>query len=165
MPARHHIQLLKLNFLYDILQQEENSLMFRFFLSQKNNPVKGDWVSDVLKLVEDMNLTCDQIKNMKHSHFLKMVRSYVHSNAINYLKGKIKSKGKEIMYGYYLETQNYLLPNNLLTLKEQCDIFKYRTRTNYLHCNFPNNKNVQYCLCKSVELNNTHLYQCEILNN
>ena len=113
MPARHHIQLLKLNFLYDILQQEENSLMFRFFLSQKNNPVKGDWVSDVLKLVEDMNLTCDQIKNMKHSHFLKMVKSYVHSNAINYLKGKIKSKGKEVMYGYYLETQNYLLPNNI----------------------------------------------------
>ena len=62
-----------------------------------------------------------------------------------------------------LETQNYLLPNNLLTLYEQREIFSYRVRMNKLKYNF-SNKYIDLCQCQST-LDNEHLYECTLLNS
>ena len=42
VPARFIIQKLKLNFLYYILQQSPDSLLYRFFEAQRQNPTRGD---------------------------------------------------------------------------------------------------------------------------
>ena len=68
-----------------------------------------------------------------------MVESKIKVAAFIYLKSKIKSKGKEINYGDQLTCQNYLLPNTILTLKEQKSIFAYRRRSNKLKYNYPGN--------------------------
>ena len=83
--------------------------------------------------------------------------------ALIYLKNKIKLKGKEIIYND-LKCQNYLLPNNTLSLEQQLDIFSYRVRMNKLKYNFQGNSDIiQTRICENV-LNNEHLYYCEVLN-
>ena len=52
-----------------------------------------------------------------------VVDSKVKKIAVQYLKSKMKSKGKEIQYGNNLMCQGYLLPNSFLTLQEQRAIF------------------------------------------
>jgi hypothetical protein len=76
----------------------------------------------------------------------------------------IKSKGQEIKYGPELQCQDYLLPNNILTLPEQRTIFSYRTRMNKLKYNFKGKNCEEKCKC-GQELTNLHLYECRILNN
>ena len=67
---------------------------------------------------------------------------------------------------YYniLQCQEYLLPNNFLTLKEQREIFSYRARMNKLKYNFSGSNNKEFCECES-EMTNSHLYECPKLNS
>ena len=74
-----------------------------------------------------------------------------------------KSKGKEINYNNLFQCQGYLLPNNMLNLKEQREIFSYRARMNRLKYNFSGSNNKELCECKS-EMTNSHLYECLKLN-
>ena len=58
--------------------------------------------------------------------------------------------------------QNYLKPNRVLTFQEQVDIFSYRSEMNELSFNYIQGN--AKCIC-TEELNNSHLYQCNLLNN
>ena len=120
-PARFQIFRMMLNFLKYILDQDKNSLVSRFFMAQKENPNKGDWVSYVRKLIADMdiNLTFEDISVMKKRSYKKIVDRQVKNASFQYLLSKIKSKGKEIQYGKVLKCQGYLMPNSILTLEEQ----------------------------------------------
>ena len=51
LPARFHIQIMMLNFLKYILQQDQNSLIYKFFMAQNEQPTKGDWVSNIKKII------------------------------------------------------------------------------------------------------------------
>ena len=57
---------------------------------------------------------------------------------MKYLKAKQKKgrKGKEINYNDQPEMQDYLLPNDLITLEKQRKLFQFRTRMNFLPYNF-----------------------------
>ena len=84
----------------------------------------------------DLNLTFEDISKTKNVAFKKLVDSKVKKVAVQYLKSKIKSKGKEIQYGNNLMCQGYLLPNSFLTLQEQRAIFSYRSRMYNLKHNY-----------------------------
>ena len=77
---------------------------------------------------------------------------------------QVKSKGQEIVYGAKLECQGYLLPNKILTLEEQRDVFSYRSRMNNLKYNFKGNKIEEKCQC-GEDMTNSHVYVCHALNN
>ena len=49
IPARFDIFKLRLYFLKDILNQEEDSLMFKFLQLKIQNPSKGDWAHPAKK--------------------------------------------------------------------------------------------------------------------
>ena len=98
-----------------------------FFEAQCQNPIKNDWVSSMKKVLSNIhvNLSFEEIKNMKKKDFLMKVDDNINVAAVSYLKGKIKSKGSEIKYAKYLSSQRYLMPNKTLTLTEQRSIFEY----------------------------------------
>ena len=100
---------------------------------------------------------------MKIQQYQNIVDSKIKIAAFIYLKSKIKSKGKEIIYGDQLTCQNYLLPNTILTFKEQKSIFSFRSRSNKLTYNYPGNKEIELCEC-GVDITNEHLYNCLMLN-
>ena len=166
LPARFHIQVMKLNFLKYILHQKKDTLIHRFFEAQCQHPTKGDWVSSVKIIMKeiDLNMTYEEITLTKKNYFNKLVNKKVKVVAFKYLLLKVKSKGKEIVYQKNLQCQTYLLPNNVLTIQEQRAVFSFRTRMNCLKNNYKGNNVVEYCQCDS-EISNKHLYECMVLNN
>ena len=165
IPARFQIKKLMLNYLQYLLQEDENTLMSKFFIAQCQNPIKNDWVSNIhsVKNEIDLDLTFEEIRKMKIQKYQNIVDSKIKIAAFIYLKSKIKSKGKEIIYGDQLTCQNYLLPNTILTFKEQKSIFSFRSRSNKLTYNYPGNKEKELCEC-GVNITNEHLYNCLMLN-
>ena len=166
-PARFVVKKYKLNFLHHILNQQEESLMFRFFKAQMENPSKGDWVSEIRDWICDYEIaeSFEEVSKMKKSHYEKIVNRKINTEAFIYLKSKIKSKGSSIKYGTNLEMQSYLKPNRVLTFQEQIEIFSYRSKMNEISCNFRDlKKEEELCICKST-MNNTHLYHCKVINN
>ena len=107
-----------------------------------HKPNKNDWVTNIHKIKAEINLdySFEEIQVMKKTKYLNIVQSKIRIAAFEYLKTKIKSKGKEINYGDQISCQNYLLPNQVLTFDDQKLKFAYRSRMNKLHYNYPGNK-------------------------
>ena len=91
------------------------------------------------------------------------IRRYAFQHLIK--KQKNGSKGVEIDYGKYLQTQPYLLPNEILNINNQIKLFSYRCRMNIRNYNFPSDKKEEICLCGKYVLTNEHLYHCNILRS
>ena len=100
---------------------------------------------------------------MTKKKFQQSVSRAIKTISFKYLKNKVKSKGAEIEYGNDLKCQSYLLPNNVLSLDQQLQIFMYRVRMNHLQYNFKGNNIIEKCLCEEP-MNNEHLYYCKFLN-
>ena len=165
IPARFQIKRLMLNYLHYILQEDKKSLISKFFHAQCKSPIKNDWITNIHKIKAEINLdySFEEIHVMTKTKYLNIVQSKIRIAAFEYLKTKIKSKGKEINYGDQISCQNYLLPNNVLTFNDQKLIFAYRSRMNKLQYNYPGNKENELCQC-GTNMTNEHLYNCNILN-
>ena len=72
MPIRFRILLRRVIYLQQILkQQKEQTLLYKFFKSQMNNPTKNDWVTCVIQDFEksDIKLELIEIGNMSEEKF------------------------------------------------------------------------------------------------
>ena len=56
IPIRFIIMARRLNFLWYILNEEEDSLIRRFLEAQLDSPVKGDWVNTVREDLEELKI-------------------------------------------------------------------------------------------------------------
>ena len=130
-----------------------------------SHPTKGDWVSEVKKLLVDykINLTFLQIESMPSSQYKKLVKEKVMQFAFASLseKQKVMKKGQLIHYDR-LEMSDYLLPNDRLSVSEQYEMFSYRSEMNDIPFNYGNRTQCETG-CGEI-LNNDHLLKCQILN-
>ena len=62
-------------FLHHILQQNEASLLHRFFMAQMNHPINKDWVSTVLEDMEDLKIRA-LIKDALYYRFITTWKNY-----------------------------------------------------------------------------------------
>ena len=76
VPFREIIRRRRLGFLHYILTEEKDSMIFKFFESQRKNKTSKDWVTTVLEDMKKLNLdmSFEEIGNMKKSVFLKIVK-------------------------------------------------------------------------------------------
>ena len=158
VPARFDIFKIQLFFLKNILSQEEDSMIRKFFQLQVENPVRGDWASSCLK-----NLSFKQIKEMSELKYTKLVKEKCKESAYIYLMKKRGVKGQEISY-QKLEMADYLLPNNEFTIEEQRTLFEVRNKMFDIPSNFcARERNESKCPCGATE-NMEHVYYCKYLN-
>ena len=118
-------------FLKTILQQDEKSQLYRFFLLQKKYPIKGDWVSSCLKDLSNLEISesLEEIKIMSRNKFKNLVKSRIQIKALEYLQTKRGSKGEEIEYKN-LEMSEFLLPfNSNLNIEEKQKLFEIRIKS------------------------------------
>ena len=113
----------------------------------------------------NLSLSFDDIKRLKKQKFQNIIDVAIKKSAIVYLKGKIKTKGKDIIYSEYPEIQDYLLPYDSLTLEFKRKMFKFRTRMNMIPANFSSTNLDLVCETPCNEkITNEHIYECKILN-
>ena len=118
IPIRFIIKSRRIMFLHYILNQNENSLLFKFCNVQLENPVQGDWSEQVLLDISeiDLQLTMQEIKNLSKESFRAKVKKAIERAALIWLieeKGK-KSKVKNSDYDI-LKMQNFLEGSELET--------------------------------------------------
>ena len=173
LPIRFIIQTRRLLYLHHILQQKEDSLLYRFFMAQLKNPTQKDWVSQVLEDMENLSihLEIEDIKNMKKPCFKKIVKEAVRKEAFLYLIGRKESrisenaKGKKIEY-VELGMAEYLLPNEEnMSIEEQKWLFSCRVEDVDVKANHKWKYNNILCSSCNKNLIETqiHLLFCDFL--
>ena len=70
-PGRFELRKMRFLFLKQILNEDKNSQLYRFFKLQMNNPVKGDWVTTCMNDLKELktNRTLDKIENMSRKEY------------------------------------------------------------------------------------------------
>ena len=162
-PARFEIQKKRCLFLKYILNQNENSQIYKFFRLQLDYPTKGDWVSRCLIDLSELKIkkTLNEIKQMPRIKFKNLIKIRIETNALEYLQNKRGSKGKEIEFTS-LEMSEYLLPyNSIMSIEEKREMFALRNRMTNIPINFGNKE--EKCICGSLETM-SHIYSCESIN-
>ena len=98
-PIRNIVMKRKCLYLHHILQQSEDSLLSRFFLTQMKNPRQGDWVSQVLTDLNRLNIKeeLEQIGNMKKETFSSILNDKIHDFAFIWLLKKKKAKSPKML--------------------------------------------------------------------
>ena len=88
VPARFEIQKMRLLYLKYILNQDEDSLLQKFFLLQLEKRSKGDWAWTCIQDLKELNISesLDEIKQLTKN------KSRTRNNVPNRKKGK----GKEM---------------------------------------------------------------------
>ena len=107
-------------FLHHVLHQDENSLIYRFFTVQISHLTKGDWASEILQDMEELNIdiSLSDIGAMTKQKFQYIVKEKVNYHAFQYLldmkdsRNSIHSKGKKLQYTE-LSMAEYLAPADL----------------------------------------------------
>jgi hypothetical protein len=98
IPARFAIMRIRLSFLHYILNEDEESMIFKILRLQLKNPTRGDWVSicvDNLKQL-DISESFQNIKIMKKNKFDKLLKVRIDILALQYLTSRQGKKGGEM---------------------------------------------------------------------
>ena len=111
IPARFPIMKMRLLFLKYILNEDENSMIYKVLQLQLKHPTKGDWAStcvDNLKQLE-IEASFQDIKIMKMSKFEQILKTRINKTALGYLTSRQRIKGGEMSYSD-IEMSEYLTP-------------------------------------------------------
>ena len=171
LPIRYIIMSRRLMYLQYLLQEQEDSLLKTFFMAQMQNPVKGDWILQVRKDLEEteINDTLEDIQKMSIEEFKAKVKTSVKNSALKYLNSE-KARMSKIMYISHdaLELQPYLSPT-VLEVSEAKLLFQLRSRMTNVKVNFRNKYSNIICPVCDVEASEDsqqHVFECiEILKN
>ena len=161
-PARFEIFRKRLLFLKDILNENSESMIFKFIMIQYKNPTRGDWVSSCFKDLQylNINLSIEEIQLMKKPEFRKMLKTSIEKKALQYLLEKRGSKSCEIQYRN-MKMAEYLSPNyEQLSLNDQRYIFAIRNRMIEIEHNFRKQLLEEKCIC-GEEITRQHIYSCQ----
>ena len=98
VPARYQVKRFQVNFLQYILQQDESSLLHRMLRAQQQQPVRGDWFSEVSGIIKDLDIGLDieQIRTTKRVVFRRISKQKCEEAAFKALlkKGTMGKKAK-----------------------------------------------------------------------
>ena len=116
-------------------------MLSKVFQIQWKYPVKDDWVLQVQTDLIDMNIVMDleEIRRKSSYAFKKLVKIKSKEFALEQLL-KLKSKHSKMENLNYteLKLQNYLR-NDLITVQEAKNLFRFRTRVAKFQANMKNN--------------------------
>ena len=165
IPFSEMIRQRRLGFLYYILHESPESLVYQFFQTQYKNRTSKDWVTTILKDLDEVKLgvTIEQIKIMKKSTYMRMLKTSIEKKALMELQNRKSNHSKvSHLHHFGIKMQKYLLPNNLKMTQEECQlIFKLRCRVTEVKTNMKGSyENFQCDLCNNEEETQEHVLNC-----
>ena len=169
IPLRHIIMKRRIMFLHYILNQDPDSILYRFLMTQMQGRKKKDWIVQVLKDLKELQMDEDleNIKLIKKVKFKNIVDKKIKQKVFEDLmiKKDSHSKVKEIKYKIF-QMQKYLTSCEVkITQEEAQNIFKLRTRVTDVKCNYKGKYESFECeICTKDEETQKHILNCEKLN-
>ena len=163
LPVTAIVKARRINYLYSILQREAGSMLNSFFITQWNNPTRGDWTEEVKSDLEDFGIPCsfEWIKSKSQLSFKSLVKTKAEEYALSILKDQqnTHSKMENLRYSS-LKMQSYFSRDDIQP-SEKKTIFKYRTRMERFGENFRGPNGPVCCPLCHTHLDNQQMsYQC-----
>ena len=152
-PVRYLLMTRRLMFYHYILNEDEDSLIKRFYKTQTKDPCKGDWCTTVGENLDELEIMIDedQIKLCSENQFKTLVDKCIMKRSLSYLKSEQESKSKVSHLNFTdLKIQKYLEANPH-TYKLGKFICLARSRMLDLGENFKKGKNNIKTLCPVCE--------------
>ena len=166
VPIREIIIKRRILFLHYIINENENSMIYRFFQTQLKNRKKKDWISVVLKDLKDISseLNKEEIRSMKKTELKRIVNKAITEKAFQRLSRleENHSKVKNLIYSDF-KMQNYLKPSRVKATKSEIQtIFELRSRVTDVKLNFRGKfENLECRVCQNNEESQKHAYECD----
>ena len=152
---------------WHLVHIDPSEVLSKFYVVQKLNRSKDDWVCQLEKDKKDLNLDWldEKVKNYSKEQFRHLVKRRIEINAGKHLEGirLSHSKTENIKFVGFKPAQ-YLLSKNL-TIAEVKTLFKLRTRMVEVKDNFRNFhiENMWYRLCHLFSENQQHLLEWPVI--
>ena len=137
--------------------------------AQKNSPVRNDWILQINKDKEELQIDIseNELKKMSKNVFKRYLRKKVQNGALRYLN-KLKAKHSKMknIDSKDLKCSRYMI-NSKLTKSEIQTLFKFRTHMFNVKENFEKMyQNDMLCdLCRISNCTQSHLFQCKIMKS
>ena len=142
LPCRDIIRQKRLVYLYYILNQNPESMIYRLFEAQLNNRTSKDWVTTILKDMEEIkiNMKFDDIKSMKKGAYINLVKRSIKNHVFENLSAKQKKHSKVNNWSHsFFTMQKYLKPNSeSIKVEDSQNIFKLRCNMMKVKMNYKN---------------------------
>ena len=169
VPFRELIKKRRISFLHYILNENQDSMMYKFLQSQLKNKRPRDWITLVLKDMDDLklNLSLEELKETKKPKLKKILNKTVLEEAFERLN-KMKENHSKVMHikHYKLEMQKYLKSSKLKMKQEEAQtVFSLRCRMTDVKNNYKGSYETYACeVCKEKDESQEHIMECmEIL--
>jgi hypothetical protein len=166
IPAKFEIIRIRLLFLKTILNQKQDSMLFKFFKIQLESSSKTDWTTTCMNNLEELKIekSLDEIREMSDMKYKNLLNDRVRKTAFTYLTVKQRSKGGDISYSD-LHMAEYLMPNsNIQSNTVKREIFAIRNKMANIPANYSSSKIEHKCKCGMRE-DMEHVYTCVMLNS
>ena len=167
LPLRFTIIARRLMFFWNILQKSDDELVKQVYLSQKLSPVKNDWCLQIKIDMEycKIDLTEEEIKNMKKEKFKNLVNTNVREIGREYLLSLKSQHSKSSGLNDDFKCQEYLITEKL-SVEEKQLLFSFRNRTYECKTNYKNKygSDLSCFVCKAED-SQQHLLQCELASD
>ena len=165
MPLRDIIRQRRIIFLHYIIKQKSESMIGRIFETQNRKRTPKDWITTVLKDLEELNLdfTFTDIKHISKENWKKLVKRNVMEKTFKNLLETKQTHSKVMKLEYEkLEMQTYFLPNKFECSKEDVQlIFKIRSNMTNAKMNKKNLHKTHECtICLKENETQQHVYTC-----
>ena len=169
VPLRYLIKKRRILFLHYILQENPNSMIHRFLMTQIRTRKKKDWIVQVFSDLKELEIEedLDIIRKMKKLKLRNILNQKIKEKAFNDLKLQKEKHSKVIQIRYdTFEMQKYLKSCEIKITKEEAqEIFKLRTRTSDVKTNYKGKYESLECYaCKIEQESQKHVIECKKLN-
>ena len=167
IPIRFIIKMRRMMYWWHLVHIDKTEVLHKFYIVQKMNRNKDDWVCQLDNDKKDLNLdwTDEKIKTYSKEQFRNLVKSRIEILAGKHLEGlKLShSKTKHLMFEGFKPAE-YLLSKKL-TVEEVKTLFRLKTRMVDVKENYKNaNTNNMWCkLCHLFVETQQHLLECPVL--
>ena len=161
----------RLMFLHYLLNESEESLIFKVLKAQMKYPTKNDWINSVetdLKYL-DIYLSFDDIQALSKQQFKTFLHVTIQEKTLKYLNN-LKNNHSKVSHIQHLvlDTQEYLLPEYIEDVQLAKFILQARMRMLDLRVNFKQKYSRSGLNCElgcNLEETQEHILLCEKLED
>ena len=163
LPISVMIKARRIKYLHYLVTRKETEMLLKFFVTQANQPCKGDWTETVKKDLEQFDIQYDfnYFKSKSKDAFKKIVKVKAKEVALKELKIKQQqhTKMENVKYSE-LKRQTYFNQPNL-RIEDMRNVFRFRVRMARFGHNYRGKReNVDCPLCASHLDRQSLSFQC-----
>ena len=164
IPIHILLKARRINYFHYLVNLDPEEMLYKFFETQYNHPIKDDWTLQVIQDLDDFGIpgSFKYMKSKSTNAFKRQVKIKSKEYALNYLLGlKVKhSKMDNLIYNK-LKLQNYLKSPGI-PVYEAKNLFRFRNRTANFKENFGDKYPNKACPLCTVHMDTqTHAVQCD----